>query len=135
LKNSGGAKFKTSLLSIFSDKYKQIKYNRLELRSRITQVREVHLQKSYIEHQYNDHVETTDLNTYLDNVKELHHKTERWAKSYPDTISTYLPNINEHHFHDDLDVLRKEIAALLQKFDSMEQTAIAIYNMLQTLTR
>lgn len=128
LDNSGGAKFKTSLLSIFSGKHKQIKQNRLELRSRITQVRTAHLQRSYIEHQYNDHAETTDLNTYLTNVKELHLKTETWAKAYPETISNFLSNINEHHFHADLDSLRAEISPLLQKFISLEQTIITDYS-------
>ncbi|PUZ22119.1 AAA domain-containing protein [Chitinophaga costaii] len=127
LDNSRGAKFKTSLLSIFSGKYKQIKQNRLELRSRITQVRAAHLQRSYIEHQYNDHTETTDLNTYLVNVKELHLKTESWAKAYPETISNFLSNINEHHFHADLDSLKAEVNPLLQQFHSLKQTIITDY--------
>lgn len=131
LDNSGGAKFKTSLLSIFSGKHKQIKQIRLELKSRITQVRTAHLQRNYIEHQYNDHIETTDLNTYLSNVKELRLKTENWAKAYPETISTFLSNINEHHFHSDLYSLKEEISPLLKKFNSFEQTIITDYSVVQ----
>jgi very-short-patch-repair endonuclease len=128
LDNSGGARLKTSLLSIFSRKHKQIKQSRIELRRRIAPVRAIHLQRSYIDHQYNDHTETTDLNTYLVNVKELRHKMEAWAKSYPDTIINYLSNINEQHFHNDLEGLKKEVSPLLQKFGMLEQAAISDYN-------
>lgn len=128
LNNNGVAKFKTSFLSLFSGKHKQIKQNRLELRRRISDIRAVHLQKNYIEHQYNDHNETTDLTIYLDNVKELHYKTESWAKAYPDVINIYLSNINEHHFHNDFDTLKEEVAPLLQQFNSLEQIASSTYN-------
>ncbi|WP_312364962.1 hypothetical protein, partial [Sphingobacterium sp.] len=132
LDNSSAAKFKTSLLSIFSGKHKQIKQTRIELKNRIAQVRSFHVQKNYIEHQYNDHLETTDLSIYLNNIEELRQKAATWKEQYPYTIDSYLANINDHHFHTELSELKAQVAPLLQKLDSIEQMLIADYNIVPT---
>lgn len=133
LNNSSGAKFKTALLSIFSGKHKQIKQTRIELKNRIALVRSAHVQKNYIEHQYNDHLETTDLSIYINNIEELRQKVAAWRAQYPHTISNYLSNINDHHFHAELSELKAQIAPLLQKMDSIEHMLIADYNIVPTI--
>ncbi|WP_324760580.1 AAA domain-containing protein [Sphingobacterium thalpophilum] len=132
LNNSSGAKFKTSLLSIFSGKHKQIAQTRIELRSRISAVRSAHVQKNYIEHLYNDHLETNDLSIYLSNIEELRQQVAAWKEQYPHTISNYLSNINDHHFHPELHELKSKISPLLQKLDRLEQILIADYNIVPT---
>ncbi len=122
LDNSSSARFKTNIFSLFSSKYKQVKQNRIEIRSRITEVRQIHLQKNYIHHQYNDHSETVDLSFYLSNIKELYQKTTIWAKEYPDTINTWLSNIKEEHFHTDFNALKLEVIPLFEQFRTLAHT-------------
>lgn len=133
LDNSRGTKIVTNLLSVFSGKYKQIKHNRIELRSRITQIKNAHLKESYIEHQFNNHNATTDLNIYIINVKELQLKTENWAKKYPEIISSFLSEINEHHFHPNFSLLKYETVYLLQEFNKTCQTITNDYGIVTSL--
>ncbi|RYD59134.1 MAG: hypothetical protein EOP56_02580 [Sphingobacteriales bacterium] len=128
LNNSGGSKLKTHLLGLFSDRHRQIKQIRLDIRTKIASVRNIQMSKSYITHQYNDGLETIDLTLYLNNVRELHQKATQWEKDYPATIDTYLANISEKNFHQEFSGLRLETITLLREFQEVEEKIIAQYS-------
>jgi very-short-patch-repair endonuclease len=128
LDNSSGARIWTTVYSVFSDKHRQIKQDRVKIRSSIAEVRKVHLQKRYIHHDYNDHTESDDLSTYLSNIKELHQKTINWSKEYTSTINSWLSNIGEENFHADFSELKLEVIPLLQKLKAILQTIDQNYN-------
>lgn len=121
LNNSGGSRFKTSLLSLFSDRHRQIKQIRLDIRTRIGNVRNAQISKGYIVHEYNDSVETVDLTLYVNNVRELYQKTTRWAEEYPATIDRYLADISERNFHQEFSGLKLDTITLLREFDEIAQ--------------
>ncbi len=133
LENTKAARIKTNIFSLFSSTHKQIRQTRLDIRNKIAEVRQVHLQKGYITHEYNDGVETTNLNNYLANIRELHQKSIIWEKEYPSTISNFLSNISELNFHQDFSSLKLEVIQLLQQFGEIEQNLAENYEVKATI--
>jgi very-short-patch-repair endonuclease len=127
LNNSGGAKFMTGFLGLFSDKHRRIKQIRLDIRTKVAGVRNVHGSKNYISHQYNDNLETADLTLYLNNVKELHQKMTQWEKDYPATIDQYLADVSEKNFHQEFSGLKLETITLLREFKELAEKINSLY--------
>jgi hypothetical protein len=115
-KNGPGAKFKTQVLSLVSQKYRRLKANRIEVKTGLEQIRIVQQTKKYLEHTYNDQEELSDLQPYCDNIRELREKLNSWRAKYPTAIDAYLQDINDKHTHPDLPEVKTRLKILLNDF-------------------
>lgn len=131
LKNSGAIRFKANLLSIFLNKYKLIKQNRLEVKNRIAHIRDAQLLKDYISHQYNDNVDVVDLSTYVDNIKDLKKKVDRWYQTIPDDIEKYKAKINNFYCHPDFPEIKQKANELLRQYDRLTEIFKIKYCLIQ----
>src|SRR5258708_12880414 len=73
-KNGHGEKFKTQVLGLVSGKHRRLKANRIAVRTGIDAIRSIHQTKPYLEHTYNNQKESTDLQRYSANIRELREK-------------------------------------------------------------
>ncbi len=115
-KNGPGARFKTQVLSLVSQKYQRLKANRIAVKTGLEQVRAVQQTKNYLEHTYNDHEELRELKPYCDNIRELQEKLDNWRAKYPTAIESYLEDINDKHIHPDLPEVKARLRILLNDF-------------------
>lgn len=113
MRNDSGARFKTNFLSLFSQKHKQIKQNRIALRNRIEQIRQIQLQKNYIQHTYNDHMVAEDLGLYVRNIETLQQKVADWQQAYPGEINAFVDKMNAYNFHPDFGELKQGVQQLM----------------------
>lgn len=128
LKNSAFVRFTTSLLGLFSKRQKEIKTNRLAVRTSIAHVRKVHLTRSYIEHRYNDETEVTNLQVYISNIHELYIKTETWTREYPANIAAWLKTANEKNIHPDLSAFKPAAALILAEYRELSARLHQTFN-------
>ncbi|MCX2430905.1 AAA domain-containing protein [Pedobacter sp. GR22-10] len=115
--NTKFARFKTNLLSIFSDKHKQIKLGRLEVINRIAGIRSIQHKKNYLNHSYNDELISTDLSIYPANIRLLQEESEKWFQGVTEKITSYISHITSEHNHPDFSSVGVEFGKIIGEYD------------------
>ena len=121
MKSNGMARLKTNLFSIFSSKYKEIKLGKTEIKDRIKSIRIAHSKKAYIVHQYNDDIDSSDLNIYVRNITELKKKLDDWTLTIQSEIVKYIEKVNQFNYHPDFADISKKVNALLQQYNKLSE--------------
>lgn len=114
---TASAKLKTNILSVFSKKHQKIKQDRLEVRNRILHIRVAHLQFNYIDHEYNDHLETADLSIFPNNIRSLSDKLNHWLMSVPAEIRAFSEQISDIHYHPEFPLLKQDSLAIFKSYE------------------
>ena len=124
LSNSVFEKLKTNLLSVFSKKHKLLKGARVEVVSRIADIRTIQQSKNYISHEYNDQIESSDLNIFPDNIRALNQKLNQWYENTPAEIKNYLDEISKTHFHPECMVIKSSIFKILNTYEYLTSNLV-----------
>jgi len=125
LRNDRWALLQTRLLSVVSEKYREMKACRVAVKGRITEIRQTHVVESYIEHIYNDNEETLHLGFYIQNIRELSGKVQAWQQTTPHTIGQYLDHISETTTHPSCAALKSRVCFLLNEFMDLQRMALS----------
>lgn len=116
-KNSSFTKTYISVLSVFSNKYKTLKNNRLSLVEKIDQIKSVHQTNKYFEHNY---LETKKLSSFregVENIEILKASTKNWYSGIEAIKLGYLTNFGSSNFHTKYADYKPQIESIEAKFD------------------
>lgn len=98
-KNDGFTRFKISVFSTISKRYKSLKANRLLLINQIEGIKETHLALNYFEHSYCEINRTSTLKVYVENIEKLNQLCENWFDTTNEIKQDYLQNISFNYLH------------------------------------
>ncbi|HEU4791660.1 MAG TPA: AAA domain-containing protein [Flavobacterium sp.] len=99
-KNDGLTKFRINALSLFSDKYKELKVQRELIIPSITKIRMHHEKYDYINHTFVSIDEPhTTLRVLLDNVEELSLAFDKWKKKLENIKTKLIQQFNSKNTH------------------------------------
>jgi len=130
LKNTSGARFKTSLLAIFSGKHRQIKQGRLAVRGRVAGIKIAQQQQHYLSHDYNDAQEVTHLSAYVDNVRSLQQKLQTWQQTVPAAIADYTDTITELKVNQEFGDIRQKAGQILKRYQELTNAMVSDHQLL-----
>ena len=98
-KNDQLSKAFITVLSLVSAKYKTLRNNRIELINKISNIKQIHLNPGYIEHEYVDITEIPTLKIYVENIELLNQESDKWYEKIAEVKSNYLNTMYSGNLH------------------------------------
>jgi very-short-patch-repair endonuclease len=126
LKNDFSTKLKIDILSIVSSHHKRLKASKIELLAQIPKIKHIHQSKKFILHEYNDDREFANMNTYVENIRELSVKAEAWSKLYAADIEKLANDIRDENIDEDFLAIKTDLRTLINRFNILTNNLAAL---------